>query len=401
MRKLWIVAKNEYAKIVRKRSFLLGTLALPIFFIGIMVLSIVTTIGTDQQPVGYVDQTGWLSANAAPPADSAQRLKMLPFVDEAAARTALQNKQIQAFYVLPKDYLQTGKIMAYGWDKEPSAAAQSDFRYFLRANLVASLPQDVRQRALDGINLTARSADGAQEINGNAIINFFLPFALGFFFIMAVMNSATYLLQAVTDEKESRTIEVMATSLSPNQLIGGKALGLIGVALTQIVILCLTIGIGLGLGSNSIDFLRGVRVPWSMLGVALLFFVPAYVLIAGMMIAVGAAVTEVRQGQQLAGALNMLYTIPYFFVIIFMTNPNSPLSTLLTLFPTTAFVTITLRWGLSTIPIWELIASWIILVGSAIFSIWAAARVFRSGMLRYGQRLNLRAMLSAVRVKAE
>jgi ABC-2 type transport system permease protein len=189
--------------------------------------------------------------------------------------------------------------------------------------------------------------------------------------------------------------------LSPNQLIGGKALGLIGVALTQIAILCLTIGIGLGIGSNSIDFLRGVRVPWSMLGVATLFFVPAYVLIAGMMIAIGAAVTEVRQGQQLAGALNMLYTIPYFFVIIFMTNPNSPLSMILTLFPTTAFVTITLRWGLSTIPTWELIASWIILTGTAIFSIWAAARVFRSGMLRYGQRLNFRAMLSAVRVKAE
>src|SRR3989304_132524 len=208
MRKLWIVAKNEYAKIVRKRSFLLGTLALPIFFIGIMVLSIVAAIGTDQQPGGYVDQTGWRSATPAPPADSAQRLKMLPFVDEAAAQTALQNKQIQAFYVLPKDYLQTGKIMAYGWDKEPSAAAQSDFRYFLRANLVTNLPQDVRQRALDGINLTARSADGAQEINGNAIINFFLPFALGLFFIMAVMNSATYLLQAVADEKENRTIEV-------------------------------------------------------------------------------------------------------------------------------------------------------------------------------------------------
>jgi ABC-2 type transport system permease protein len=401
MRKLWLVAKNEYAKIVRKRSFLLGTLALPIFFIGIMVLSIVATIGTDQQPVGYVDQAGILSADAIPSANNAQRLKMLPFVDEAAARTALQNKQIQAFAVVPEDYLQTGKITAYGWDKEPSPAAESDFKYFLRANLVAGLPQDVRQRALDGINLTARSADGAQEINGNAIINFILPFALGFFFIIAVMNSATYLLQAIADEKENRTIEVMATSLSPNQLIGGKALGLIGVALTQILILCLTIGIGLGIGSNSIDFLRGVRVPWSMLGVALLFFVPAYVLIAGMMIAIGAAVTEVRQGQQLAGALNMLYTIPYFFVVIFMTNPNSPLSTILTLFPTTAFVTITLRWGLSTIPIWELIASWIILTGTAILSIWAAARVFRTGMLRYGQRLNFRAMLSAVRVKAE
>ena len=115
MRKLWIVAKNEYAKIVRKRSFIFGTLALPIFFIGIMVLGTVAAVGTDQRPVGYVDQAGMQSANAMPSADNAQRLKMLPFVDEAAAQTALQNKQIQAFYVLPNDYLQTGKIMAYGW----------------------------------------------------------------------------------------------------------------------------------------------------------------------------------------------------------------------------------------------------------------------------------------------
>jgi ABC-2 type transport system permease protein len=73
----------------------------------------------------------------------------------------------------------------------------------------------------------------------------------------------------------------------------------------------------------------------------------------------------------------------------------------LTLFPTTSFTTITLRWGVASIPEWQLIVSWLLLTASAGLMVWAAARIFRVGMLRYGQRLNLRGMLHAVRVKAE
>ena len=119
------------------------------------------------------------------------------------------------------------------------------------------------------------------------------------------------------------------------------------------------------------------------------------------MIAVGSMVTETRQGQQIAGALNMLFTLPFFFVVVFFSAPNSPLATILTIFPTTSFLTIALRWSMTTIPLWEMIVGWVLVTVSAIFMVWAASRIFRVGMLRYGQRLDLKSMLRAVRTGAE
>jgi ABC-2 type transport system permease protein len=171
--------------------------------------------------------------------------------------------------------------------------------------------------------------------------------------------------------------------------------------LTQIAILIVVVVLGIVIGSRFVDFLAEVSVPWSLLLTIVVFFVPSFALIAGMMIAVGASVTELQQGQQLVGALNMLFTLPYFFVVVFFTAPNSTLATILTLFPTTAFTTITLRWGVASIPAWEMIVSWLLLAASGVAMVWAAARIFRVGMLRYGQRLGFKGMLQAVGGKAQ
>ena len=403
MRKSWRIARNEYAKILRKRSFLISTAGMPIFLVAVIAFSIIAAVGgSNRAPLGYVDHSGLLAAPITPKTDrlGEELVEIRAFVDEAAARAALEAGQIQGYYVVPADYLETLDVKLVYWDQEPAAMIQNDFDQFLRANLASSLPTDAQERALKGVELTVRSADGKQELSSAGLANVILPFGFGFFFIFAVMNSAGYLLQAVADEKENRTVEVMATSLTPEQLIGGKAVGLIAVAMTQIVILAAVIGLGLAVGSRYLDALRELRVPWSFLMVSVLYFVPSYTLIAGLMIAIGSAVTEVRQGQQIAGVFNMLFSIPYLFLLMFITNPNSPLAVILTLFPTTAFTTITLRWGLTTIPPAELIAGWIILMASALLSVWAAARIFRAGMLRYGQRLDLRRMIAAVRMKA-
>jgi ABC-2 type transport system permease protein len=71
----------------------------------------------------------------------------------------------------------------------------------------------------------------------------------------------------------------------------------------------------------------------------------------------------------------------------------------MTLFPTTSFLTILLRWSMASVPLWQMIVSWVILTGSAAFSIWMAGRVFRMGMLRYGQRLRLNNVIDALRGK--
>jgi ABC-2 type transport system permease protein len=403
MRKLWVIAKGEYSKITRKRSFVLGTIAMPVFFIAIMALSVVFAVsGTDARPIGYVDPAGLLSTGVTPTENARgdKLIELRSYADDAAARTALEAGLIQAYYVLPTDYLTTQAIRLYYWDKFPAETIQRDFDFLVRSKLVAKLPAEVQTRLRDGVELTARSADGQQEISGKSFVNLLLPFFIGLFFMITVMGAGGYMLQAVTDEKESRTVEVLSTSVTPMQFIGGKALGLIAVALTQIAILVVVIVAGITIGARFIDVLREVRVPWSLLLLIAVYFLPSFALISGMMIAVGAAVTELRQGQQLVGALNMLFTLPYFFVVVFFTAPNSTLSTILTLFPTTSFITVTMRWGLATIPAWELIVSWSLLVASSVAMLWAAARVFRVGMLRYGQRLDVKSILLALRARA-
>jgi ABC-2 type transport system permease protein len=401
MRKFWAVAKHEFLKITRKRSFVLGTLAMPLFFVGIMVLAIVVVIaGEDQSPIGYVDQAGLLkTVTVLPPEfdDGPNPVALVAFADEARARGALENHEIQAYYVLPADYLTSHNVQLIYWDKMPRNDAQRRFDNLVRANLSTALPAEVAERAQQGINLTARSADGRQEVGGESFINIFVPFFIGLFFSIVVISSGSYLMEAVSDEKENRTIEVMVTSLTPGQLIGGKAIGLMAVALAQIGILAATIAVSLIVGAQFIEILRAISMPWSMFLTLALFFVPTYALIAGIMIAVGSMVTETRQGQQIAGAISMLFTLPFFFMIVFFSAPNSPLATLLTIFPTTSFLTIALRWSMTTIPLWEMIAGWIAVTVSAVFMVWAAARIFRFGMLQYGQRLDVKSMLRAVR----
>ncbi len=405
MHKLWVVARHEYVKITRKRSFVFGTLAMPLFFVAIMALIVVVmVVNEDRRPVGYVDQAGLLKAvTSLPPNedDGPNPVELLAFANEAQARAALDSGRLQAYYVLPAGYLTSHNVQLFYWDKPPSSSAQRRFDNLVRANLTTALPADVAMRAQKGVDLTARSADGRQEMGGQSLVNFFVPFFIGLFFSIVVLSSGTYLLEAVTDEKESRTIEVMTTSMTPGQLIGGKAIGLMAVALTQIGILLATIVGGATIGAQFVEALRGLTIPWSMLLTLAMFFVPTFALIAGMMLAVGSVVTETRQGQQIAGALNMLFTLPFFFIVVFLSAPNSPLSTILTIFPTTAFLTVALRWGMTTIPLWEMIVGWASVTISAIFMVWAATRIFRVGMLRYGQRLDLRSVLRAVRVGTE
>lgn len=402
MRNIWLVAKHEYRKVVRKKSFLLGTLGMPVLIVVVMVVSIFVALGQrGTQPLGYVDKAGVLSEAVTPPSRSGEKapVTMLAFEDEAAARAALDAGDIQVYYVLPEDYVQSGRLQLFYLDKRPAEVVQDDFVDFLRANLLVNQPENVQQRLLAGTAVTFRAADGSREFDSENLFDFFMPFVAAFFFIFAVMNSGGYMLQAVTDEKENRTIEILATSVRPEELIGGKALGLMSVGLTQLSLWIATGVVALLVASLFVPSVQDVRVPWSFLGVVALFFVPAYALIAGMMTAVGGIVADLHQGQQITGIFNMFFTLPFFFVTLILAKPNSPIIVALTLFPTTAFVTITLRWSMTTVPVWQLVVSWTLLVASAAGSVWMAARVFRIGMLRYGQRLSLKSIIASLRGK--
>jgi ABC-2 type transport system permease protein len=393
MRRAWLVAKQEYLNRVRQRSFLLGTLSILLLIVVVSVISgFIATGGRDTRPLGYIDLSGVLQGQSAPAADGPE---IRPFADEAAARAALEAGEIQAFYLLPQDYPSRHEVTLFYGANKPGIPAQRSFDRFVRAVLTAGTSPEVRQRLTQGSHLVLRSLDGRRQIDSSNFVDALLPFLAGLLFVIATMSSSGYLLQALTAEKENRTSEVMMTTMTPMQLVGGKSAGLMAVSLTQLAIWLAVALVGILVASRYVPELRGLRVSGELALVVVLYFLPSYILIAGMMTAIGAIMPDQQQGQQIAGMLNLLFFIPYFLAVIFFSSPNSPLAVALTLFPTTAFTAITVRWGMTAIPTWQLVASWMILAVAAAFSVMIAAQLFRIGMLAYGQRLSLSSIRAA------
>jgi ABC-2 type transport system permease protein len=194
-------------------------------------------------------------------------------------------------------------------------------------------------------------------------------------------------MQAVVEEKENRTMEVIITSVSPNQFMAGKIIGDTAIGLTQIVLWMVFIVIPILVFRNSISFLRGIQIaPQTLLLIGFVMF-PAFILVSALMAAIGATVSEAREGQQMVGMLSLPIWIPYMLAGLLMSNPNSPLAFGLSLFPLTAPLTMLMRDGLTILPDWQIALSSAIQVLCAVGAIWLAGRAFRMGMLRYGKRL--------------
>ncbi len=398
MHKAFLVARHAYLEAVKKKSFLIATLGLPLLLVVVMVIAIVVQLsGSSKLPLGYVDHTGLFDPALWDRVERPPQVELVRFSETSEAQAALEAQEIQAYYVIPKDYLEAPLLELYYWETGPGELVVASFEGFMQFNLILQAPATARTRLLRGADLTIRSLDGRRQVGGDSFLNMILPFAAGFAFYFVVMSAGGYMLQAVTNEKENRTIEVLATSLSPEQLIGGKAVGLMAVVLTQLLLwggVLVLVGL---VGARYFPILYTLEMPWDLIGLVLLFFLPSYLLVASVMTAVGSVVVDQQQGQQIAGLLNMPFIFPLFFVGLIMTNPNSPMLVALTLFPTTSFITLTMRWGFTAVPLWQMGVSWVLTVGAAALSVWLAARLFRIGMLQYGQRLKLKNIVAALR----
>jgi ABC-2 type transport system permease protein len=198
------------------------------------------------------------------------------------------------------------------------------------------------------------------------------------------------LMQAVIEEKENRTMEVVMTSITPGQFMTGKILGIVGVGGTQLVVWIGFIAAFVVVGSTVFGWFDLPQLSPGYLIQVTALFIPAFVMIAALMVAIGSTVGEPQEAQQFTGLFTFPAFIPYWFTFQLMSNPNGPLAVGLSIFPLTSPVAYTLRAGFSQVPIWQFLLAFVSITGFAFAAIWLAGRTFRLGMLRYGQRLSLR-----------
>lgn len=393
MNKFWLVFANEYKRHVLRKRFIFAVLSMPIFvaFIcGVGFLSV--WVQYNFKPVGYIAPVGMLE-NAQPvPEEEDQIFHAVPFIhytDEKTAFSDLEAQKIQAYFVVSPDYIQTGDV-SYIKISKTGSNVEDDFSAFLQYNLLRDKPQKVSQRILEGTNLIVRSLDGSREMSVNNWMVIMLPIIAGILFLIAVNISGGYLLQAVVEEKENRTMEIVVTSVSPSQLMAGKVIADMLVGLTELVIWMVFTVIVIKLAPSLLPIGQSAPIDGMSILLIAAIYLPAFIMIAAAMGAVGATATEAREAQQVAGLFTLPIVIPFWFITAIMFDPNSQLATWLSIIPFTAPITMPLRAVFTTVPPWQIILTIVILDLCAAFMIWLSGRIFRIGMLQYGKRVSLK-----------
>jgi ABC-2 type transport system permease protein len=398
MTKVWHIIKNEYTKHVFQKRFLLSLLSLPglvVLMVGVGLL--VALLSIDSSPVGYIDRSGVLSAPIPledDPSIFEPTIEFRAFNDEQQAREALEQEEIQAYYILPEDYPQTLDVDLV-YNKAPGSEVQEQFDQLVKQNLDSyqALDPQIKERLEEGSTITISSLDGSRQMNQDQWYTIFTPFVAGIMFFVVVMTSGGYLLQAVVEEKENRTMEILVTSVTPGQLMTGKIIGNIGVGLTQLVIWILFGWIGLFVAGQFIPEVQNISISGEYLGVLFLVLLPSFVMVAAIMAAICATMTEAKEAQQISSLFSLPMMIPYYLASVIIENPNSPLAVGLSYFPITAPITILMRMAFTIIPAWQIAINIGILVLFAGLAIWFAGRAFRLGMLRYGKKLSIKDVL--------
>lgn len=399
MRKLARIAIHEYRRNVFKPSFILALLSVPLIVaLNVAVGFYLESRDADDSPLGYVDRAGlFVDPVPVPVSGSRQALEFIPFQSQEEAQAALESGQIQAFFVVPERYLETRDMVIY-YLEEPGGGTIRQLYDFVQINLLGDhAPAAARRAALIGEGVTVRSLDGRREFPSDGpTFGIIMPMLIGIAFLFLLLMNAGYLMQAVVEEKENRTIEVLTTSVSPGQLIGGKVLGVVAVGLTQLatwaVVGMLAVFVA---GSAGIAWFQDANLDSEAIAESVILAIPAYVCAAGLMTAIGATTTSARESQATGAIFFILHVIPLYLAWLIVDTPNAAVPSLLSFLPFTALLTVILRNIFASVPLWQIAASFALQVVYAVAALWLAGRAFRMGMLQYGQRLNWRKLVRA------
>jgi ABC-2 type transport system permease protein len=408
MRKTLIILKHEVITILSSRSFLLVSIGIPIFSALIFLVvsrisqnssatSVVSQIFTAQQEMkkteGYVDQAGIIQE--LPEGYSEQQF--MAFSDEASARQALEAGQIAAYYIVPPDYVEKGKLIYIRPDFNPLTAAGKSFMFerLLHINLLGG-NNKLADMVTSPLELETQSLAPTPQREQSNMLTFWIPYAVTMIFYIVILGAASLLLSSVTKEKENRTIEILMVSATPHQLLAGKILGLGLVGLVQTA---LWVGTGYGLlrqGKSMFNLSSAFQLPVEFLVWGVVFFVLGYVVYASLMAGLGALVPNMREASQATMVVIFPLIIPMFLMNILIEAPHGSVSTALSLIPFTAPVVMMTRLSAGDVPWWQPPLATVLLILTVVVVVRAVAGMFRAQTILSGQPFNIRRFLLAL-----
>lgn len=229
--------------------------------------------------------------------------------------------------------------------------------------------------------------------DSNQELKLILPFAVIILLFMGVMTGGQYLLTTTIEEKSSRVIEVLLSATSPMELMLGKILGQLAVSF-----LLLAMYTGAGVVALVVFGMLDL-VEWSTIVYMMLFFLLAYVMLASLMAAIGAAVNELREAQSLMGPIMMVLLVTFYLSFPVSLSPSAPWAVAMSMVPPISPFAMLARIASSEPPpFWQVLLSLGTTALGAWLSVWLAAKIFRVGLLMFGKPPNLGTLIKWVRM---
>jgi ABC-2 type transport system permease protein len=230
------------------------------------------------------------------------------------------------------------------------------------------------------------------------LANFVVPGVFALLLGLALMFGATALIGGLGEEKESRLIQVLFSSVSIRQLLVGKVLALGMAGLLQVLVWLISTPLLLGLASSSFGgFMSRIQIPVNFLVLGIVYFILGYLLFAVLSIGVGAISSNAKEGNTLALFYTLGSFVPLWFASLNMFFPNMSIWVVLTIFPVTAPIMTMLRLGTSGVPLWQIITSIGVLVLSIVVGLLLSIKLFRMHMLMYGKRPGLAQLVQSLK----
>lgn len=437
MDKIRRVAAAEYLNSVRSKAFIISILMVPLILALSLGMSVFAGKKIDMTPrkIAVVDHTGRLfdaikqsaeirnanlnKSKKLPDAVKAMAPKQphfAPVAHDAGDQTReslelelsgkVRSKELFAFAIIEENvfavqgdeargvayYTQTPTFLSLPRWLEQTINAEVRRARLGEAGLDSALIGKLSRPAkFDRRGLAKKTKTGKIEKakKQNALKTMAVPLVTMMVMFVTVMTTAPMLMNTVLEEKMNKVSEVLISSVTPFQLMFGKLLGCVLVSLTLSTLYILSIVVSL----HQLDYLH--LVPLDMVGWFFLFQVMAAFIFGSMFLAIGSACNEIRDAQSLMTPVMLLGMVPMLVWMVILQAPNSPFSQVMSLIPPFTPVLMMVRLASPAGPaLWELLLAMVLTGTFMFFCIWAAAKIFRVGMLAQGQSPSMLKLMS-------
>lgn len=401
---VWAVIRREYLQRVRSKWFIAATVGGPVVMAGLIFVPAWLAVQSDRNEfnLAVVDGTGVLYGELAP------RLERGGFEVEEARwqadvvtdlRRRANEGEIGGFIMVDELTLETGEAIYYSMDV-PSALRQVTVQTSVAR---AALEYQLRQQGVDAEALLGGGELQVEVISeaGSDISEpqFAIAYIGAFLLYMVILLYAVSVMRATLEEKTSRIVEVIISSMQPSELMLGKIMGVCAVSLTQMAI---WIGAAIALFAGAIPMMIAARPELANLenlrqvvpgaGLMLLFlgfFLFGFLMYSGLYAAVGAMCNSDEEAQQAQFPMIMLLVVPIVMVTPVIQAPNTPMATGLSLFPLFSPILMWARVSGGGVPVWQVALSFVLMAVMVWVIAWIAGRIYKVGILMSGKRPTL------------